>query len=320
MYWQVDSGCTRIAIAGTMCTPWSAIGKRDRWASFTCFSFIIWCFQVLGLGPEYIIHECTPQFDISVLQVVFGERYHIQSFVFGPTDVGVPEKRKRRWTLMSLKRAVNFSVGFDAGGFGNIFFQHCATTGHVFFCAAESDIDDENAIMASKRDLPARQPSGERWPERQLLAAGNHGRLMMYEILIRRRRLPPKYIVNIAQTAAVAGDTYSEFVPSLLTATSLLWDQTQERTMLAKEHLGVQGVPFLSTDIELTSHFPVIRTMQRGQLKDSQVRHLAGNGMQVKCIGSVLMFALSCSRKIDSCAAPALLRDRMDDADSDSDL
>jgi len=40
-------------------------------SSFTCLSFVVWAFQIFNMRPEVIIHECTPEFDVSLLLEIF---------------------------------------------------------------------------------------------------------------------------------------------------------------------------------------------------------------------------------------------------------
>ena len=69
---SLDACTTTLAIAGTMCTPWSSIGSRKKWMHHTCISFAVWVHLMLVRLPDIVIHECTPRFDVSVLVAFFG--------------------------------------------------------------------------------------------------------------------------------------------------------------------------------------------------------------------------------------------------------
>ena len=95
---------TLMAVAGTVCTPWSRIGKRDKWSSLTCISFACWAWLTVNLKPHFIVHECTPDFDEGLLRGIFEPLFLVFSYVFCSTQLGWPCKRQRRYSLLILKK------------------------------------------------------------------------------------------------------------------------------------------------------------------------------------------------------------------------
>eukprot|EP00969_Alexandrium_andersonii_P097340 4296199-Alexandrium_andersonii.AAC.1 len=87
-------------------------------------------------------------------------------------------------------------------------------------------------------------------------------------------------------------------MPTLLTASSKGWSFRWQRKMLPEEHLGVQGVPAGDALPEVAKHFPVHAAVAAGRLSDAAIRHAAGNGMNVVCVGAVLAFAMSCLERV----------------------
>ena len=134
---SLEACTTTLAIAGTLCTPWSSIGSRKKWMHHTCISFAVWVHLMLVRLPDIVIHECTPGFDVSVLVAFFGAYYCIQSVVFCPLQLGVPARRKRRFTVMISRRKFRASPQFLPDGFANLFFRRRLLHGQVFFCLSD---------------------------------------------------------------------------------------------------------------------------------------------------------------------------------------
>ena len=74
-----------------------------------------------------------------------------------------------------------------------------------------------------------------------------------------------------------------------------------ERELLPEEHVGVMGVPIVDVgDDNLPSHFPVLKALRSGQLSAAAQRHLAGNGMDVRCAAAALLSALGACEFADA--------------------
>ena len=53
--------------------------------------------------PSVVINECTPAFDFQMLEKVCGATHHVVSNVFGPSSMGFPCARERRYTILIRK-------------------------------------------------------------------------------------------------------------------------------------------------------------------------------------------------------------------------
>ena len=219
---DLDPVVFRVVVAGTTCTSWSRMGKNKKWAASSAVAFIVWAYTTLWQVPDAIVHECTPDFDVAMMTLIFGSLYVIQSLVFSPCDRGLPTSRPRRYTLLLLRARCNPTLSYDLLGFGGLFFRHCIMTGHVFWEAPDHMVSSFGARLASLRGLPAEQSDGQLWPWRDLLPTTLLVRLIGYERLCRKRNKPPTYIVNLLQNAFWMS-SLSDTVPTLLTKTSLLW-------------------------------------------------------------------------------------------------
>ena len=121
----------RLVVAGTTCTTWSSMGLRRQWCAWSAVVFVVWCFVTLGDLPDAIMHECTQHFSTEFLELIFGEKYVISSFVFGPREMGFPCTRTRRYTLMLRRSRCMAQLCFELD-FQRVFFRDCICTGHCF--------------------------------------------------------------------------------------------------------------------------------------------------------------------------------------------
>ena len=287
--WPVSMAC-----AGTTCTSWSTMGKKNKWLANSAIVFLLWAHEQLAHRPTFIIHECVAEFDISQLIMVFGALYLLRSFVFCPTDVGLPARRPRRWSLLILKSHVQPLQSFDAVGFGQLFFRDLGLTGHDMFVAPKEAVMAHTSKLALQKYLPELQSDGTPWDMRDVLSESVLGRLISYERQLQRGRRTAKYIVNLCQNPSFFR-SWSELIPTLLTRTSQLWSMSHKRIMIPLEHLAVQGIDVWGTSSG-GCHHATVRSALAGKLTDGQIRHLSGNSFNIAQISSVLLFAFALSR------------------------
>ena len=304
------AGRLTVACAGTTCTSFSSMGKQYGWFAKSSIIFLAWAYEQLRARPTVIVHECVPSFDIAHLVTVFGALYLIRSLVICPSDLGVPVRRKRRWTILVLRSALRPLLAFDADGFGMLFFRRAILDGHALFSAPARIIADFCTLLAARKGLPPTQGDGQQWPIRMLLTSTQEARLREYEKACKStRRSRTKYIYNIMQTP-LFGRSWSTQIPTLLTKTSLIWSMKMDRCMVPIEHLLCQGIDALSP----VCPFSVARLAQAGELSPRAIMLLAGNSFHMSVVTSVLMFIFSAFearqqplRKLDRSAAFCLL-------------
>ena len=68
---QVPASVLRLVVAGSTCTAWSRMGKKLKRSAFSAIVFMIWAVSTLSARPDFILHECTEDFDIEMLEMVF---------------------------------------------------------------------------------------------------------------------------------------------------------------------------------------------------------------------------------------------------------
>lgn len=283
---------TRMAIAGTTCTSWSQMGACSRWMAQSALPFFVWAFETLAWGPDLIVHECTPRFDVATLELIFGMLYLIVSFVISPTSLGWPAMRPRRFTILVHRERRVAPREMSAAIFSSLFFRKCMLDGHVFWCASYTAVVKYLCEKAEALHLPHTQEgSGLLWPARTLLKQGFHQRLLGYEKMCLRMGRAKKFIVNLHQSPSFT-KSVTKMMPTLMTNTSLMWSMVHERCLLPLEHLVAMGIPILDEHRNQEDISGIELLIKQDKVTGREVVHAAGNGMSQICIGAVLLFAL----------------------------
>jgi hypothetical protein len=273
---SIEDSVTKVAIAGTTCTSWSSVGKGNGWLGDSALAFIVWAFALLAALPCIIIHECTPFFDVDILHRLFGNLYFISTFIFSPTLLGLPQTRKRRWTLLMLKTRRRLRIPFNVEGFGSIFQRRVVSNGQLFFCAPKDVIQAYIRKLAGNRGLPLAMANGEPWPLVSVLPPSLRLMLYRYQQHARQAEHPTSSIFNLRQRPEYWAQMGS-LMPTLLRH-STLWSGLQERVLIPMEHLCVQGVPVFALGRTDEERFSVELLALAGELSDQQIVSLSGNG------------------------------------------
>jgi hypothetical protein len=77
-------------IAGTLCTPWSSLGKRTGLGHPATEPWWVWAADVADTKYDEISFENSPHFPIDLFKDVVGQKAKVVSIVFGPQDFIVP--------------------------------------------------------------------------------------------------------------------------------------------------------------------------------------------------------------------------------------
>ena len=75
---------------------WSRLGKMQGYAGQHARLLYIFCAEVMALKPDIVITECVEDEDVSMLRVIIGDIYDIESVVLNSDDFGDKVNRKRR--------------------------------------------------------------------------------------------------------------------------------------------------------------------------------------------------------------------------------
>ena len=177
----------------------------------------------------------------------------------------------------------------------------CHLTGHDMFCAPAEHVRAAIRAMAEAVHLPPQPSASADWPMRNVLSQSLQWAIMRYEKACKKAGVPTRFIVNLRQNPGYC-QSFSEFIPTLLTSSSSLWSMALRRLMLPVEHLVAQGVPLFGLRMDEAGSVPpdfgIIKLVQRGGvLSDSDISLLAGNGFHLSAIRTVFVFAFGTVRR-----------------------
>lgn len=99
-------GVLRVLGGGSPCTDWSPFGCQQTADGPTMVYFLMMMKIALQSRPDILIHENVIQFPFELLQSILGPVYDGHSVLLTPTELGFPVQRKRRYSVMYLKKRV----------------------------------------------------------------------------------------------------------------------------------------------------------------------------------------------------------------------
>ena len=163
-----------VECAGHTCCPWSNMRRLSGgWLDKSTLPFLIWAFSTRFFEPDTILEENVMSFDHQfltdilnsdgsevVLKAVttrpiprgddpFKTRIYECVFLdFGPSDLGVPSSRFRKYTAYHLQPFVVASFGVP---FESLFFRHTVTDGSIYLVGDQIEIARKNEMLVMQR-------------------------------------------------------------------------------------------------------------------------------------------------------------------------
>lgn len=253
-----------------------------------------------------------------------GANYSVSSLVFSPEHLGVPNERLRIYTLALDNDRVVLTKPLSE--FLPMFGCRRALGLNVYFCASEAAVLEEIASMAAKEAVECAQGHTVIWED--VLAAGKVVRLQAYregtmqkfpesedddavEIVSGSSSITmsstntssasstsggPPFLFDLEQTVGGNPRQSSDVVPCLIRNNDFFNDSpTLKRGFTKQELLGVIGVPLLD-EYGTSWKCPWSHLLSQGApgyLSMGSCANLAGNGMHINAIGSLLMWLLA---------------------------
>ena len=301
-------GCEKVTIwsGGNRCLDWSSFGRQDGWSGKDTIPFMSWLFSMKKILPHIWIQECTPRFDMSLFHEALGGEYIIQERCISPQDVGWPVSRKRQWSIGVRKDQFEVVVDLNSMEFETLFFREIATKCDVFF-----DDTEENRAKAvqllrrpCERNLDVPEPSDLS----KCLSPGGAYRLQGYVckcVSEPQFKFSDVVVANVSQDPRGRPVMMSNVLPCLLTRSVMVLLKSKMRSvgpeqkgpllMTALEHLTAMGWPLWASEQNQQTF-----CMQDAvhDLSPAFVKHLASNGMHIAVAGAMLLYALSCTRRV----------------------
>ena len=271
-------------------------------------------FHVLAELPEVVI-------DAKVWKSLLSEHFIITQRNLNPQMFGFPNERTRHYSVSLLRKRFQPYVDICDADFEVLFFKPAMASGDIFFLnTAEAELQREKLLqhLASVRKLV--EPLGPgKWVLSDVLNPLEAARLEGYHQMTEHEESwlcsEQAVIANISQDPCERPQV-SKWVPTLLRDSHYVLLRGQgcgrgsEKSMLGDEAFLSMGWPVhaQASDKEMPCAIDAILP----SLSEAQKRSLAGNGMSVPVIGSVLLFVLGCTRDLATCPPGALSDDDLD--------
>ncbi len=201
-----------VVVGGNICTSWSILGSRFGWLHFATIVYLVFLRDVKAAKAEVIIGECAVNFDHKKTEEFLEDMYVTQSFVHSPTQLGLPTRRAKKYTISLRKDKLVFSVPWSVPDVSFVFRRPVATA-RMFFRAPASLITKHMTNMAMNSNLP------NGLAPFHYLCAGSRKRLEAHKL--RAASSGARFLcANIRQS-----DTwfFDHFVPAMTFSSTLIW-------------------------------------------------------------------------------------------------
>jgi len=264
-------------------------------------ALIIWAVHAREEEPHIILQECTAMFDVRVLERLLSDMYCIMKSQLDPNQFGLPAKRPRSYMVFVHREKMQASrFRFGDQDFESTFFRRCVTSADLYFSAPADDRASIVSDMAANRNLPREPPDsfGDRvWKLSHVLPPGMRLRLEQARTLA-RDRTENVLVANIMQSVDRA--QICNVMPTLMTNSMCVLIRGAQNKfqwcggcaegvlLTPDEHLQVMGWPLANCADEGTPQMP----KELAKLSSSKKKRVAGNGMHMAVVGSLLIYAL----------------------------
>ena len=289
---SAEADCLHVEIGGNTCTPWSSAGKQLGWLDAVSIPCIVWLHSVRQANPSIVINECTPSFDADVLLRLMHGTHHYVSNVFGPSLMGIPCNRDRRYTVLIRKDCCEHLNLLGHEDFHQLMFAKVVASPRIFLRASDRLVASFINGLAEQRGL-APPADGSSFCAKLVLSPWLKLQLSKYlEYLAGSERFSGNcnVFVDLSQDAGQRPRAH-ELIPCLL-RNSFLWSIQAKRPLHPLEIFAVQCLPVLLPPGSNFADFSPWSDEFLETLSRSQAQHLAGNSMVLPAIGGVLLLAL----------------------------
>ena len=298
---EIRGNALYVVAGGHTCTAWSRFGSQHGWLHESSIPFLVWTFDLLKAKPDAVIEECTALFDWEIFESIFtASGYKVERVVFSPEDEGFPCKRPRNYVLARRVKTVEISMPFELETLQKNFWKRVVSDARIFFRAPKSAVRKHMEEVARSRHLCT--DAGIEYGCADLLTYSQRERLVEYQAMAERANLD-FMCAQVLQNPSFLGKV-GPIVPTLL-CQSMIYGRSLsdegaavDRLLLPYEHLGVLGLPvLLPRSHPLHERLPKFLRFSSKLPSSKLLRQVAGNGMHVCQVGTVLLVLLMGSSK-----------------------
>jgi site-specific DNA-cytosine methylase len=283
-------------MAGTPCIDFSNIGQKRKENGPMMVGFLVWIAEIQTLLPDMIIFEITLASTKGFLEYHLGEQYAFVTFPLSQCFFGFPAKRPRRFIVAYRIDTVSF-VG-DPREFSDLFEKRVDVTGDSLLLDTDYGRASEMRALAEHRrnyfqDDDLDIPLEDILPPQNLRAYFEHKEKVQTD-QPGRVSSTGAYIADLDQ--AVSYRYGSPFVPTLVTHGKVV-DFKSDRMFTSLEHLAIQGEDVFA--IGDHANFPCLIAGAMATFSPRTRKRMAGNAVHLQVLGVLLLYALSCARRVD---------------------
>ena len=288
-----QKGRLTLEVAGTTCVAFSARGSGQRLAHFPSASVLfMWVRHILATLPLMILHECSPSFPIALLMFLLPLYSLFFSVEACPTMIGYPMRRPRRWSCLLLKGG---GVTPRAGArIEQLFESHAC---RVVVSASEYLVAPDHLLQRELMRLQMRRgaPSLASSDFVQSLPGGMRPRGDTQMLLCSKSGIDTEDVCfDMEQNAGFTSKPVSHGPLPTLTCHGTVWSTKQKRPYIAAEHLLAQGWHVFPDIVPCTAvPAPFSAVIESGDLKEQDLKKMAGNGMHAPWVGMLIGWVLA---------------------------
>ncbi len=276
-----------LEVGGNTCTPWSAQNRKcESWLDPVALPCLVWLASTGKVCPHLFVNECVPSFDAMSILPMFLQNTEFSSVVFGPDDLGIPAKRDRRYTIGWRKDFWRPAIALDSKNFKTVAGRVVKVDGRIFMRASADQVREYNNRLAAARHLPAPE-DGESYRCLDVMRSADRLRLERCVEGSARENL----FWDVTQ-GHMRPRSQTRCIPTLL-RNSLIFETSTSRLILPFEMLCAQCLPFSLPEGNEFAKFQPVSLDLLEALGDRTVRHLAGNGMTLPAVGSIILTGLA---------------------------